>query len=177
MADRVTVIGWDGSPLSEAAHCRPRRGHTRRRAPHTICQLPDVPAGAERIRLGSVDIAARRIARHRGTAVVLADGDPGFFGVVRALRAPEHGLEVEVVPARLRRRRRLRPRRDALGRRAGGGRQLPYAAPRGQRLPRLHQGRRAHLARRRPCRTRAAARTGAPHVRHLRGAGHRRGNR
>jgi precorrin-6Y C5,15-methyltransferase (decarboxylating) len=35
----------------------------------------------------------------RGTAVVLADGDPGFFGVVRALRAPEHGLEIEVVPA------------------------------------------------------------------------------
>ncbi|MBK3588289.1 precorrin-6y C5,15-methyltransferase (decarboxylating) subunit CbiE, partial [Streptomyces sp. MBT57] len=32
-------------------------------------------------------------------AVVLADGDPGFFGVVRTLRAPEHGLEVEVVPA------------------------------------------------------------------------------
>ncbi|MYV70843.1 precorrin-6y C5,15-methyltransferase (decarboxylating) subunit CbiE, partial [Streptomyces sp. SID2131] len=42
---------------------------------------------------------ARRIAGHRGTAVVLADGDPGFFGIVRTLRAPEHGLEVEVVPA------------------------------------------------------------------------------
>ncbi len=62
-------------------------------------QLPEVPARAERIRLGSVSLAARRIARHRGTAVVLADGDPGFFGVVRTLRAPEHGLEVEVVPA------------------------------------------------------------------------------
>ncbi|MGW2422691.1 precorrin-6y C5,15-methyltransferase (decarboxylating) subunit CbiE, partial [Streptomyces sp. NPDC001709] len=36
---------------------------------------------------------------HRGTAVVLADGDPGFFGVVRTLRAPEFGLEIEVVPA------------------------------------------------------------------------------
>ncbi len=31
--------------------------------------------------------------------MVFADGDPGFFGVVRTLRAPEHGLEVEVVPA------------------------------------------------------------------------------
>ncbi len=30
---------------------------------------------------------------------MLADGDPGFFGVVRTLRAPEFGLEVEVVPA------------------------------------------------------------------------------
>lgn len=61
--------------------------------------LPEVPQDAERIRLGSVDLAARRIAGHRGSAVVLADGDPGFFGVVRTLRAPEHGLEVEVVPA------------------------------------------------------------------------------
>lgn len=61
--------------------------------------LPEVPARAEQVRLGSVHLAARRIAAHRGTAVVLADGDPGFFGVVRALRAPEHGLEVEVVPA------------------------------------------------------------------------------
>ncbi len=61
--------------------------------------LPEVPPAAERIRLGSVALAARRIAAHRGTAVVLADGDPGFFGVVRTLRAPEFGLEVEVVPA------------------------------------------------------------------------------
>ena len=47
-------------------------------------------------------LAARRIAGRRGTAVVFADGDPGFFGVVRTLRAPEFGLEVEVVPSRLR---------------------------------------------------------------------------
>ncbi|MCC3773005.1 precorrin-6y C5,15-methyltransferase (decarboxylating) subunit CbiE, partial [Streptomyces sp. UNOC14_S4] len=60
---------------------------------------PEIPPAAERVRLGSVDLAARRIAGHRGSAVVLADGDPGFFGVVRALRAPQHGLEVEVVPA------------------------------------------------------------------------------
>ena len=49
--------------------------------------LPEVPPGAERIRLGSVDLAARRIAGHRGTAVVLADGDPGFFGRERMERA------------------------------------------------------------------------------------------
>ncbi|MZE80545.1 precorrin-6y C5,15-methyltransferase (decarboxylating) subunit CbiE, partial [Streptomyces sp. SID5475] len=67
-------------------------------APHHL-ELPEVPPAAERIRLGSLDLAARRIVGHRGTAVVLADGDPGFFGVVRTLRAPEHGLEVEVVPA------------------------------------------------------------------------------
>ncbi|PJE94992.1 precorrin-6y C5,15-methyltransferase (decarboxylating) subunit CbiE [Streptomyces carminius] len=98
MADRVTVIGWDGSPLSEAARAALGAATLVAGAAHHLT-LPEVPAGAERIRLGGVAPAARRIAGHRGTAVVLADGDPGFFGVVRALRAPEHGLEVEVVPA------------------------------------------------------------------------------
>ncbi|MGW4853383.1 precorrin-6y C5,15-methyltransferase (decarboxylating) subunit CbiE [Streptomyces sp. NPDC004288] len=98
MADRVTVIGWDGSPLTEAARSALSAATLVAGAAHHLT-LPEVPPGAERIRLGSVDLAARRVATHRGTAVVLADGDPGFFGVVRTLRAPEHGLEVEVVPA------------------------------------------------------------------------------
>ena len=98
MADRVTVIGWDGSPLTAAARSALSAATLVAGAAHHLA-LPEVPPGAERIRLGSVDLAARRIAGHRGTAVVLADGDPGFFGVVRVLRAPEHGLEVEVVPA------------------------------------------------------------------------------
>ncbi|WP_075736255.1 precorrin-6y C5,15-methyltransferase (decarboxylating) subunit CbiE [Streptomyces acidiscabies] len=99
MADRVTVIGWDGSPLNAAARSALAAANLVAGAPHHLA-LPEVPPGAERIRLGSVALAARRIAgHHRGTALVLADGDPGFFGVVRALRAPEFGLEVEVVPA------------------------------------------------------------------------------
>ncbi|MEV4948620.1 precorrin-6y C5,15-methyltransferase (decarboxylating) subunit CbiE [Streptomyces sp. NPDC053755] len=98
MADRVTVIGWDGSPLTAAARSALSAATLVAGAAHHLA-LPEVPPGAERIRLGSVDLAARRIAGHRGSAVVIADGDPGFFGVVRTLRAPEHGLEVEVVPA------------------------------------------------------------------------------
>jgi len=98
MADRVTVIGWDGSPLTQAARSALSAATLVAGAAHHLA-LPEVPPGAERIRLGSVDLAARRIAGHRGSAVVLADGDPGLFGVVRTLRAPEHGLEVEVVPA------------------------------------------------------------------------------
>ncbi|MFC9796299.1 precorrin-6y C5,15-methyltransferase (decarboxylating) subunit CbiE [Streptomyces sp. NPDC057695] len=98
MADRVTVIGWDGSPLTEAARSALSAATLVAGAAHHLA-LPEIPPAAERIRLGSVDLAGRRIAGHRGTAVVLADGDPGFFGVVRTLRAPEHGLEVEVVPA------------------------------------------------------------------------------
>ncbi|WP_405896887.1 precorrin-6y C5,15-methyltransferase (decarboxylating) subunit CbiE [Streptomyces sp. NBC_00727] len=98
MADRVTVIGWDGSPLTRAATAALSAATLVAGAAHHLA-LPEVPRDAERIRLGSVDLAARRIAGHRGSAVVLADGDPGFFGVVRTLRAPAHGLEVEVVPA------------------------------------------------------------------------------
>ncbi|MFJ3671760.1 precorrin-6y C5,15-methyltransferase (decarboxylating) subunit CbiE [Streptomyces sp. NPDC090106] len=98
MADRVTVIGWDGSPLTAAAHSALGAATLVAGAAHHLA-LPEVPAGAERIRLGSVSLAARRITGHRGTAVVIADGDPAFFGVVRTLRAAEFGLEVEVVPA------------------------------------------------------------------------------
>ncbi|MBW1604101.1 precorrin-6y C5,15-methyltransferase (decarboxylating) subunit CbiE [Streptomyces sp. JJ66] len=98
MADRVTVIGWDGSPLEGAARAALSAATLVAGAGHHLA-LPEVPHSAERVRLGSITLAARRIAQHRGTAVVLANGDPGFFGVVRALRAPEHGLEVEVVPA------------------------------------------------------------------------------
>ncbi|MGW7419399.1 precorrin-6y C5,15-methyltransferase (decarboxylating) subunit CbiE [Streptomyces sp. NPDC054813] len=98
MADRVTVIGWDGSPLTAAGRGALGAATLVAGAAHHLA-LPEVPPTAERIRLGSVALAARRIAGHRGTAVVLADGDPGFFGVVRTLRAPEFGLEVEVVPA------------------------------------------------------------------------------
>lgn len=98
MADRVTVIGWDGSPLADAARSALGAATLVAGAAHHL-ELPEVPENAERVRLGSVALAARRIAGHRGTAVVLADGDPGFFGVVRTLRVPEFGLEVEVVPA------------------------------------------------------------------------------
>ncbi|MEU0004939.1 precorrin-6y C5,15-methyltransferase (decarboxylating) subunit CbiE [Streptomyces sp. NPDC006314] len=98
MADRVTVIGWDGSPLTAAARSALGAATLVAGAAHHLA-LPEIPPAAERVRLGSVALAARRIAAHRGTAVVLADGDPGFFGVVRTLRAPEFGLEVEVAPA------------------------------------------------------------------------------
>jgi precorrin-6Y C5,15-methyltransferase (decarboxylating) len=97
MADRVTVIGWDGSPPARAALSALGAATLVAGTRHHLA-LPFVPQQAERIVLGSISLAARRIARHRGTAVVLADGDPGFFGVVRTLRAPEYGLEVEVVP-------------------------------------------------------------------------------
>ncbi|WP_327675794.1 precorrin-6y C5,15-methyltransferase (decarboxylating) subunit CbiE [Kitasatospora sp. NBC_00458] len=98
MADRITVIGWDGTPLTEAAGAALAAATLVAGAPYQLKALP-VPPAAERIALGSIQLAARRIARHRGAAVVIAEGDPGFFGVVRTLRRPEYGLELEVLPA------------------------------------------------------------------------------
>ncbi|MCC9305643.1 precorrin-6y C5,15-methyltransferase (decarboxylating) subunit CbiE [Kitasatospora sp. RB6PN24] len=98
MADRITVIGWDGTPLTEAAAAALAAATLVAGAPYQLNALP-VPAAAERIALGSVEVAARRIAEHRGAVVVVAEGDPGFFGVVRTLRRPEYGLELEVLPA------------------------------------------------------------------------------
>lgn len=98
MADRITVIGWDGTPLTEAAGAALAAATLVAGAPYQLDALP-VPETAERITLGNVRQAARRIAEHRGAAVVVAEGDPGFFGVVRTLRRPEYGLELEVLPA------------------------------------------------------------------------------
>ena len=54
-------------------------------------------SSAERVVLGDIHRAIDRIAAHDGPCAVLASGDPGFFGIVRALRAA--GLDVEVLPA------------------------------------------------------------------------------
>jgi precorrin-6Y C5,15-methyltransferase (decarboxylating) len=47
--------------------------------------------------LGELAPALDALAAHDGDAVVLASGDPGFFGIVRALR--ERGLACTVLPA------------------------------------------------------------------------------
>ncbi|HZC39594.1 MAG TPA: precorrin-6y C5,15-methyltransferase (decarboxylating) subunit CbiE, partial [Streptosporangiaceae bacterium] len=49
------------------------------------------------VALGPLGPALGQLAAHRGEAVVLASGDPGFFGIVRALR--ERGLTCVVLPA------------------------------------------------------------------------------
>jgi precorrin-6Y C5,15-methyltransferase (decarboxylating) len=60
------------------------------------------PPGARTLRLGAgVDAALATLAADPGPAVVLASGDPGFFGIVRALArtiAPER-LRVHPAPA------------------------------------------------------------------------------
>ncbi|HEY7432332.1 MAG TPA: precorrin-6y C5,15-methyltransferase (decarboxylating) subunit CbiE [Streptosporangiaceae bacterium] len=92
----ITVIGLDGSPLSPQARAAIEAATLlvggRR-------QLAAVPAGngASTVTLGEVGPALAALAGHRGNAVVLASGDPGFFGIVRALH--RHGLAATVLPA------------------------------------------------------------------------------
>lgn len=85
---RVTVIGRLG-----AAPLLP---------PHSLLvgaerHLSDVDSAAERVILGPLAPAIERILAHDGDVVVVASGDPGFFGIVRALRAA--GVPPVVEPA------------------------------------------------------------------------------
>ncbi len=58
------------------------------------------PAGARQIALGA-DLATQlpALAAERGSVVVLASGDPGFFGIVRALSAAVGRDQLDVRPA------------------------------------------------------------------------------
>jgi precorrin-6Y C5,15-methyltransferase (decarboxylating) len=58
--------------------------------------LSHLDTEAEKIVLGSVSTALERIAAHDGDVVVIASGDPGFFGIVRVLR--EAGIDPVVHP-------------------------------------------------------------------------------
>jgi precorrin-6B C5,15-methyltransferase / cobalt-precorrin-6B C5,C15-methyltransferase len=91
----LTVVGMDGGPLppgaAEAlAHADLVAGGRRHLA------AAPVPGSAERVELGPVDAALDKLTGR--DAVVLASGDPGFFGIVRLLR--ERGHEPVVLPAR-----------------------------------------------------------------------------
>src|SRR5579859_5788479 len=93
---RVTVLGFDGQPPSAQA----RRvlaeatlviGNIRH-----LDALP-IPESARRIYAGGLGSALTHLALNDGPAVVVASGDPGFFGVVRALR--DQDIRVRTLPA------------------------------------------------------------------------------
>jgi precorrin-6Y C5,15-methyltransferase (decarboxylating) len=94
----LTVVGWDGGRLpAEAAAALAGATLVAGGARHLAAAGGAVDAGAERVVLGDVPAAVARLAAHVGPAVVVASGDPGFFGIVRALRRA--GLTPAVVPA------------------------------------------------------------------------------
>ncbi|RRO16163.1 precorrin-6y C5,15-methyltransferase (decarboxylating) subunit CbiE [Saccharopolyspora rhizosphaerae] len=93
----VTVIGVDGATLppggAEAMEqARLVVGGKRHLDAHA-------PAHAKRLELGPLEPALNALSSLSGDerGVVLASGDPGFFGAVRALR--ERGLRCTVLPA------------------------------------------------------------------------------
>lgn len=96
MNPQVTVIGCDSRPLSPAAAGALEHARLVIGAPRHLDTIT-IPPPAERAELKHLDTALDAIAAHPGPVVVLASGDPGFFGIVRALRA--RGLEPRVVPA------------------------------------------------------------------------------
>ena len=109
----ITVVGMDGSALSaqaeEALAAATLVAGARRHLAAAGLLAPALavpgatpgPAGGpppgRTLVLGELAPALNALAAHRGDAVVLASGDPGFFGVVRALR--ERGLDCVVLPA------------------------------------------------------------------------------
>lgn len=88
----LTVIGIDGGPLPPGAAEALARAEVVTGAARYLHLAPD---GAERVAMGPVDAALDALTGRRG--VVLASGDPGFFGIVRLLRA--RGLDPAVLPA------------------------------------------------------------------------------
>jgi precorrin-6Y C5,15-methyltransferase (decarboxylating) len=91
----ITVVGWDGSELSAKAV---ERLHEAR-----LVVGPDAIVGQLTLTAQTatdealLQILDDHLEHGEGPAVVIAEGDPGFFGVVRTLRA--HGIKPEVLPA------------------------------------------------------------------------------
>jgi precorrin-6B C5,15-methyltransferase / cobalt-precorrin-6B C5,C15-methyltransferase len=93
---RVTVIGCDGGPLPAEAVAALAGAAAVAGAPRHLAALP-LPPEAERILLRRLDLALDAIEAQPGPVAVLASGDPGFFGIVRALRG--RGITPAVIPA------------------------------------------------------------------------------
>jgi precorrin-6Y C5,15-methyltransferase (decarboxylating) len=93
----LTVIGFSGAELGADALAVLASATLVVGGARHLDAVP-IPQGARTIRMGALEPALDALTRHDGNAVVVASGDPGFFGIVRRLRAG--GLEVaRVIPA------------------------------------------------------------------------------
>jgi precorrin-6Y C5,15-methyltransferase (decarboxylating) len=92
---KVTVIGIDGRALPDEA------GRTLAAATLVVGGARHLetlaPPHAERVVLGDVAAGLAALDAHDGPAVVLASGDPGFFGIARLLA--DRGIATYVIPA------------------------------------------------------------------------------
>ena len=92
----ITVIGLDGGPLAPYAAAAMARASLVVGGQRHLAAVPPIN-GARTLVMGELRPALDALAAHDGDAVVLASGDPGFFGIVRALHA--RGLACTVIPA------------------------------------------------------------------------------
>jgi precorrin-6Y C5,15-methyltransferase (decarboxylating) len=91
----ITVVGWDGSELSAKAV---DRLHEARLVVGPDAVIGRLKLTAQTVTDGSLlETLDNHLEHGDGPVVVLAEGDPGFFGVVRTLRA--HGIKPDVLPA------------------------------------------------------------------------------
>jgi precorrin-6Y C5,15-methyltransferase (decarboxylating) len=94
----ITVVGYDGGPLPAGASERLRAARLVMGGRRHLAEV-DLPAGVRTVALRDDPAAAlRAVAEEPGDVVVLASGDPGFFGVVRAVRRAVQPRPVEVLP-------------------------------------------------------------------------------
>jgi precorrin-6Y C5,15-methyltransferase (decarboxylating) len=91
----ITVLGYDGSPLAAEA-VKALESATLVVGGRRHLDAVPVPVGARTLAMGDVTVALDTLAGHDGDSVVVASGDPGFFGIVRALR--ERDLPCVVLP-------------------------------------------------------------------------------
>lgn len=88
----ITVLGYDGTPLSEQALARVAAAGLVLGGERQLAA-----AGAAGLVIKDMAEAVDAVRAADGDAVVVASGDPGFFGPVR--RFVEAGLDVQVHPA------------------------------------------------------------------------------
>jgi precorrin-6B C5,15-methyltransferase / cobalt-precorrin-6B C5,C15-methyltransferase len=96
MSPAVTVIGCDGRPFGPEAAQALAAASLIIGAPRHL-EAAAIPPGAERVEIKHLDVALDTLDARSGHVAVLASGDPGFFGIVRALRA--RSIEPHVLPA------------------------------------------------------------------------------
>ncbi|MBG0832760.1 precorrin-6y C5,15-methyltransferase (decarboxylating) subunit CbiE [Planomonospora sp. ID67723] len=94
----ITVVGVDGAGLSAEAQARLDEAVLVAGSDRVFRRLGGVPAGVRRAEGPLLEVVDAHLETGEGTLVVLAEGDPGFFDVVRELRG--HGVTPEVLPAR-----------------------------------------------------------------------------
>ena len=94
----ITVVGYDGGALPAGARERLDAASLVMGGRRHLADVP-LPAGTRTVALRDDPAAAlRAVADEPGDVVVLASGDPGFFGVVRAVRRAVAPRRVDVLP-------------------------------------------------------------------------------